>query len=152
MNGAAEALLSGFESAARTAQEAETAFRKTVAAQIARLEREREIAFRRTRLIRLLAGAAAGFAKEDEAVGAQSLALAEEFGWAAGSEAHKAILEEMKPLAVAIWQCVCETETGAAEAVGVELANFEAWFEATRGSPFYALFDQYVPEVPLVDF
>jgi hypothetical protein len=45
MNGAAEALLSQFESAARTAQEAETAFRKTVAAQIARLEHEREIAF-----------------------------------------------------------------------------------------------------------
>jgi hypothetical protein len=78
--------------------------------------------------------------------------LREEFGWPAGSEAHKAILEEMKRLAVAIWQCVCETETGAVEAVGVELANFEAWFEATRGSPFYALFDQYVPETPLVDF
>jgi hypothetical protein len=152
MNDAAAALLSQFESAARAAQETEATFRKTVAAQIARLEREREIAFRRTRLIRLLAGAATGLAKEDEAVGAQCLALREEFGWPGESEAHKLILDEMKPLAVAVWQCVCETEMGSAEAVGVELANFEAWFQATRGSSFYALFDQYVPEAPLVDF
>jgi len=152
MKEAAAALLAQFESAAKTAQEAEAALGKTVAAQIARLEREREIAFRRTRLIRLLATAADSFEKENEAVAAQCAAMRNEFGWHGESEAHKSILEEMKPLAAAVWQCVCETETGTAEAVGVELANFEAWFQATRGSPFYALFEQYVPESPLVDF
>jgi hypothetical protein len=33
-----------------------------------------------------------------------------------------------------------------------ELEAFEAWFEGAHGKSFYALFDQYVPEVPVVDF
>jgi hypothetical protein len=32
------------------------------------------------------------------------------------------------------------------------LEAFEAWFETAHGKPFYVLFDQYVPEVPVVDF
>jgi len=32
------------------------------------------------------------------------------------------------------------------------LEEFEAWYQGHAGEPFYALFDQYVPEAPLVDF
>jgi len=37
-------------------------------------------------------------------------------------------------------------------AVAPELEAFEAWFEGAHGKSFYALFDQYVSEVPVVDF
>jgi hypothetical protein len=148
----AAALIFQFEGAARTAQEAEAALRKTMAAEIARLEREREFAFRRIRLIRLLASSAAGMAAEDEAIAAQCRALRDEFGWDGESEAHKSILEEMRPLDRAVWQCVCEAEGGSHEAAATELAKFEVWFQAKHGTTFYALFDQYVPEAPLVDF
>ncbi len=152
MNEAATALLSQFEGAARTAQEAEASLRKAMAAEIARLEREREIAFRRTRLVRLLASSAGDLEGEDEAVSAQCSALREEFGWYGESEAHKAVLDEMRPLARSIWQCVCEGQAGSAEAAAAELKKFEAWFQMNRGTPFYVLFDHYVPEAPLVDF
>jgi hypothetical protein len=56
----------GIEAAAKTAQVAEAELRKTTAAQIARLERQRAFAFRRTRLIRALArGAGAGALEPD---------------------------------------------------------------------------------------
>ncbi len=152
MSERAAALISEFEGAARTAQEAEAALRKAMAAEIARLERERETAFRRTRLIRLLASSAAGFETGDEAVAAQCAAVRQEFGWHGESDAHKSIVEKMRPLAGAVWQCVRETDTGPAEAVTAELEKFEAWFQMERGTPFYVLFDQYVPEAPLVDF
>jgi len=152
MNEAATALMSQFEGAAKAVQEAEAALRKSMAAEIARLEREREIAFRRTRLIGLLSSSAGGFETEDEAVSAQCFAVRTEFGWDGESDAHKSVLEEMKPLARAIWECVCEGKSGSAEAVAAELKKFEAWFQMKRGTPFYVLFDQYVPEAPLVDF
>ncbi len=152
MNENEAALLSRFENAASTAQEAEAALRKAMAVEIARAEREREIAFRRTRLIRLLVSSAAGFESGDEAVSAQCAAVREEFGWHGESDAHKSIVEAMRPLARAVWQCVRETNTGSAEAVTAELEKFEAWFQVERGAPFYVLFDQYVPEAPLVDF
>ncbi len=152
MNEAATALLSQFEGAAKAAQEAETALRKAMAAEIARAERERETAFRRTRLIRLLASSAAGFESGDEAVAAQCAAVREEFGWDGESDAHKSIIEAMRPLAGAVWQCVREQNTGSAEEVTAKLEKFEAWFQSERGTSFYALFDQYVPEAPLVDF
>jgi hypothetical protein len=45
-----------------------------------------------------------------------------------------------------------EERHGTKAAVQEELAAFEAWFEGVHGTPFYALFDQYFPEVPVVDF
>jgi hypothetical protein len=152
MNEAAAALMSRFEGAARTAQESEAALRKAMAAEIGRLEREREIAFRRTRLIGLLVSSAAGIENADEAISAQCAAVREEFGWHGENDAHKSIIEEMRPLAHAVWQCIRETETGPAEAVTAALEKFEAWFLEARGTPFYVLFDQYVAEAPLVDF
>ncbi len=152
MNEAPAALISQFEGAARSAQEAEAALRKSMAVEIARLEREREFAFRRIRLIRMLASSAAGLATADEAIAAQCRAVRDEFGWEGESEAHKTILEELRPLARAVWQCVCETEAGPHEAAATELSKFEAWFQAKHGTAFYSLFDQYVPEAPLVDF
>ncbi len=152
MNEATSALIAEFEGAARNAQQAETLLRKQMAEEITRLERQRAFAYRRTNFIRMLASSAAGVEKEDEAAAAQYRALSEELGWHGESEAHKAILEQMKPLGRSVWQCVCGTEPEVNSDVAAELSAFEAWFESKHGTPFYALFDRYVPEAPLVDF
>ena len=32
------------------------------------------------------------------------------------------------------------------------LAAFEAWYQGARGTPFWILFETYMPETPVVDF
>jgi hypothetical protein len=152
MNEAVAALVAEFEAAAIDAQQNEVLLRKKMADEIAKLERQRAFAFRRSNFIRLLGSSAAGLETEDEATAAQCGALSQELGWQGESEAHKAILDEMKPLGRCVWQCVCGVEPEPGVTVAAELDKFETWFEGKHGKPFYVLFDQYVPEVPVVDF
>ena len=151
MTPAAMALVAEFEAAAKTAQAAEAELRKRVAEQVGRLERQRAFAFRRTRLIRTLATSAnvGAEASEPEQVwGAQRQAVRDELGWTEPSDNYDAILVRRQP----VWQCACAADGEAPPAVAPELEAFEAWFEGAHGKSFYALFDQYVSEVPVVDF
>jgi len=146
-------LVAAFESAAQVAQDAEARLRKSMAEEIARIERERAFAFRRTRLIRLLASSATGSENEQSALAAQSQAVCGELGLSVDNPAHKEIIEHLEPLGKAVWQCACASEeqvdSGAANAA---LREFEQWFETARGQTFYALFEHYIPDTPLVDF
>jgi hypothetical protein len=152
MTPGAIALVADFEAAAKTAQAAEAAARKKAAEEIARVERARVFAFRRIRLVRLLAGVAAGAATAEAAIAAQRQVLCAEFGWTSESAAHREILAELDPVAETIWHCACGEGAQDSRTVTERLARFEQWFEGARGKPFYSLFDQYVPEVPVVDF
>jgi hypothetical protein len=153
MTPAAMALVAQFESAAKTAQFAEAELRKRVAEQIGRLERQRAFAFRRTRLVRTLANSAGAQDSQPEQVwAAQRQAVSDELGWTGKSDAYDAILVQLQPVALAVWQCACAADGEAPPAVAPELETFEAWFEGAHGKSFYALFDQYVSEVPVVDF
>jgi hypothetical protein len=160
MTPAAVALVAEFEAAAKTAQIAETELRKTMAEQIGRLERQRAFAFRRTRLIRTLAAAAgtADVEETDEAEARpiiwkrQQLAVRDELGWTDESKSYDAIIVQLQPVGLAVWQCACSAEAAASSHVQAELEKFETWFEAEHGKSFYALFDQYSPQVPVVDF
>lgn len=153
MTPAALKLIADFEAAAKAAQAAEARLRKSVAEEIARLERERAFAFRRTRLIRLLASSAAGVEDEETALRAQAQALCDELGWSADNPAHKEILAQLEPVGKAVWQCACVSEQEMdPAATGETLRAFEAWFEEARGQPFYRLFEQPIPNTPLVDF
>jgi hypothetical protein len=152
MNEVGAALVAEFEAAAKTAQQAEEALRKRLTQEVAQLERQRAFAFRRTRLIRVLATTAAAADAEAAAVAAQRRAVHDELGWGGESEAHAAILDRLEAVGRAVWACTSAAGEGTAVAVTAQLEQFEAWFEATRGKPFYALFDQYYPEVPVVDF
>jgi hypothetical protein len=145
-------IVAQFESAAKEAHRAEMALRKQLAEQLSRLERERAFAFRRSAFVRLLAESAISQQNEDEATDAQGLAVAEELGWDGKSEAHEAILGEMKPLGGVIWRLLQDKGEDSGSEVAVKLARFEVWFQEKHGTPFYTLFDQYVPEAPLVDF
>jgi hypothetical protein len=153
MTPAALALLAEFESAAKSAQVAEAELRKTMTEQIGRLERQRAFAFRRSRLVRTLTGSAGTGASEPEQVwAAQRQAVREELGWTGASEVYDAILARLRPVGLAIRTCACAREGEVTPPVMPELEAFEAWFEGAHGKSFYALFDQYVPEVPVVDF
>jgi hypothetical protein len=147
------ALVAQFESAAKTAQVAEAELRNRMAEQIGRLERQRAFAFRRTRLIRTLANSVGAEVAEPEQVwGAQRQAVRDELGWTEQSDVYDAILVRLQPVALAVWKCACTADAEAPPAVAPELEAFETWFEGAHGKSFYALFDQYVSEVPVVDF
>jgi len=149
---AAAALVAEFEAAAKKTQQAEEALRKRMAREIADLERQRAFAFRRARLIRALAAAGAGAEQEEAAAAAQRRAVSELIGWSDASEARDAILDRLGPVGRIVWLCACGAEEGTPASAAAALQEFEAWFEGAHGKPFYALFDQYVPEVPVVDF
>lgn len=148
----AQALVAEFEAAAKAAQQAEAELRKTVTEQLARAERQRAFAFRRIRLIRVLTAAAASAETEDAALAAQTRGVCEDLGWSGASTAQDEILDRMRPLGRAVWQCVRGTGGQLSPAVAAELEAFEQWFQQARGQPLYSLFDRYVPEVPVVDF
>lgn len=150
MNETATALVAEFADGARIAQAAEQALRARMAEEIAKLERQRAYAFRRTRLIKALASATGD--DEEAALAAQRGAVTEEIGWSGESEIETLILDQLQPVGRAVWQCACgDAEAGSAD-VYEKLEVFEAWYETTYGRPFYALFDVYVVEAPVVDF
>jgi hypothetical protein len=153
MTPAALKLVADFEAAAKAAQEAEAALRRSMAEEIARIERERAFAFRRTHLVRLLASSAEGAEDEAAALAAQSEAACREFGWSAERPAHKEILERLAPVGKAVWQCACTLQDQVdATATNDALRKFEDWFEQARGQSFYRLFEHHIPDTPLVDF
>lgn len=141
---------------AKAAQAAEIAFRQTVTAEIARHERQRQFAFRRLGIARVLAAAVADADEEADAVEAGGHALRRELDWFSGSETRTRVLAAARPLILAAWAAVRAdgeaADAGTADAVEEAFAAFEAWYEAETGAPFLALLDQEVPETPLVEF
>ena len=105
------------------------------------------------RLIRLLAGAAAAADTAEAAVNAQRLAVAEEFGWDPDRDDHSVVLDRLAIPGKVIWQSFQDADGAEApDSVTENLEAFEEWYQTHAGQPFYVLFDQYVPQAPLVDF
>jgi hypothetical protein len=126
------AFLSTLEAAAHAADAEETAFRREAAARIDILERARTFAFRRLNVVRAMADAARRAPDPEASVAAQ--------------------LERLSTLAACI---DAEVRANAAAPAGepcAELASFEDWYAERFGSPFWAVFDRYSPETPVVDF
>lgn len=152
MTSNAAALVAQLEAEAKAAQETEMTVRKQMADEVARLERNRTFAFRRVRLVRALINAATAHESEQAALAAERQAVCNELEWAGDSEAQNAILDRLQPVARSIWQCAGTDAPTDPQLVIRELESFEAWFEAAHDKSFYALFDRYVPQVPVVDF
>ena len=152
MNPNAAALHGQYEAAAETAQETEIALRKKLADEVARLERERTFAFRRVRLVRTLLNAAEEHDTESDALMAERRAVCNELDWNGETEMQSTILDHLQSVTLSIWKCTCADADQNPAAITQELQAFETWHEATYGKSFYALFDRYVPQVPVVDF
>jgi hypothetical protein len=149
--------LQTLKSAADNASAAEGTFHREVTERIKKLEQERAFAFRRLNLMQSIAGAVA--TTEDQAVAvANSLALLRsELGWDEISDSRSAILSRFAPVAGAVFANLTPPNGDAGHAPSPDaevinaLADFERWYAASYPTPFWALFDRYVPEMPLVE-
>jgi hypothetical protein len=150
MSSASGEFLAALQAAADRAAATEAAFRREAAQRIAALVGERSFAFRRLNLMRAVAEAVAGAESEAMVLVRAGAALRDALGWSVDSEARAAVIERFAPVAQAAFNQL--TAEGAAADVLDPLADFEAWYAATHPAPFWALFDHYVTETPLVDF
>jgi len=152
---ATQGFLADLEAAAIAAQQEELRFRESVAAEISSRERARQFAFRRVGLVRTMTQAAAGAETEEKAVAAQRAALKRELGWVGEAEPRKKVLDAWGAVASAVWQggpSAGEGKAGAGKSVPAALAEFEAFYLAEIGKPFFALFDHEMPVIPVVEF
>ena len=149
----AASFLDTLKAAADGAATAETEFRRQAADRTKTLERERAFAFRRLNLMRAVAEAVAAAESEEIAVAGSLALLRSRLGWSSDSDARSEVLSRFSPVAGAVFACLAppDEETPAPDVTGV-LGEFEAWYAATRATPFWALFEQYVSETPVVDF
>jgi len=144
--------LETLEAAANEAAAAETAYRREAAERIKSLERERTFAFRRLSLMRPIADAVARAESEELAVASSLAILRAKLGWSSDSEARSAVLTQFAPVVQGMFARLRpEPETPTAD-LSVLLTAFETWYETNRRTSFWDLFDQPMPETPLVDF
>jgi hypothetical protein len=151
MSDAVAALVAELEAAAHAAWKEEEALRNRMAQEIARLERRRAFAHRRAHLVRTLAAAVAGAETEEAAAAAVRAAVRRDLDWESETDFRRAVLDRLQPAGVAVWSCARASEGAEPAAIQAALEDFEAWYEATHGAPFYVLFDQEPAEVALVE-
>lgn len=140
------AFLAALDAEKRIADVAETDFRREAAARTEALALARAHAYRRADLMTALAAAVAEAADPEMAGAAGQALLRARLGWSDDSEARAEVLARFAPVAAAVFAADGETPPAAA------LAAFEDWYLSTRQTPFWYLFEHYIPDTPLVDF
>jgi hypothetical protein len=145
-------LLDELKCATERATAAENDFRREFAQRIKALESERAFAFRRFNLVRNIAEVVAGAESEEIAVAGATAMLRVKLGWSSDSEARAAVLSRFAPVAQAMFASLAPPDDAAAPDVIAALAQFERWYGETHPNPFWILFENYMPETPVVDF
>ena len=152
--GLAQSYLDVLKLSAERSAAAEDEFRRGIAERTRQLEQERSSAFRRLNLMKDISAAIAGVESEEIAVAAATAMLRAKLGWVSDSEARMEVVSSFAPVARAMFASLAPSE-GDDEAkpdVIKLLADFEAWYEETHPHPFWFLFENYMPETPVVDF
>lgn len=146
--------LDALKAAADAAERAEDAFRREIAERAKALDRARTFAYRRLNFMRAIAEAVAGAENEETAVAVAKAVMRGKLGWANDSEAREEVLAHFIPVARQVFASLAppEDEGAARPDIVAALAGFESWYAATHPNPFWALFEQYMPETPVVDF
>ena len=144
--------LDAFKAAADHAEATEGQFRREAVQRIAALERERTFAYRRLNLVRTITEALTGVETEEIAVANALAVLRSRLGWSADSEARTEVLARFASVAQAVFCSLGRSEDVPMPSVQSALAEFESWYAGTHRTPFWVLFEHYVPETPLVDF
>jgi hypothetical protein len=154
MMGPAASYLDALKLAADQSAVAENEFRSQIATRIKELEKQRAFAFRRLNLMKEVSGVIAGAESEEIAVAVATAVLRAKLGWADDSEARMAVVSSFAPVAQAMFASLAPTESEDEEKPGVigALKEFEAWYAETHSNPFWVLFENYMPETPVVDF
>ena len=80
-------------------------------------------------------------------------AVRAQLGWMDDSDTRTETLSRLAPVVRTTFACLAPVEDGVTSAadVAAALADFEAWYERTYGRPFWALFEQEIEEMPLVE-
>jgi hypothetical protein len=133
---------------------AENDFRREIAQRIKTLENERAFAFRRFNLMRAIADVVASAESEEIAVAGATALLRAKLGWSSDSEARTAVLSRFAPVAQAMFASLASSDNEDAPPPDViaALGEFERWYDETHPNPFWTLFENYIPETPVVDF
>jgi len=152
--GPVPSFLDAFKLAADRATAAENDFRREIAERAKSLEQERAFAFRRLNLMRAVADVVAGAESEEIAVVGATAILRAKVGWSSDSEARMAVVSRFAPVAQAMFGSLVPSNGEDAPKPDVisALAEFEKWYAQTHPSAFWVLFDNYMPETPVVDF
>jgi hypothetical protein len=145
--------LDGLKTAADAAAKAEDEFRRSIASRTKALEAERAFAFRRLNLMRAIGEAIATAETEEAAVAGARATLRARLGWSSDSEARIEVLTRFADVAKAMFAQLApeEAEQEPADTAKV-LTDFEAWYAATHPVSFWVLFENVMPETPVVDF
>src|SRR5262245_9127236 len=151
MSAVVATLVADFETAAQAAQAAEAALRKQMLAEVALLERQRAFAYRRLNLMRPVTAAVAAAVDEEAALANGLATVRVELGWDSDSETRSETLARFADVVRAIFASCAATEEAPAGEVARALAAFESWYVTRYQRPFWTLFEQYVPELPLVE-
>ncbi|MEP9368453.1 hypothetical protein [Xanthobacter sp. VNH20] len=153
------AYLASLETAAAAAEQAEVDFRRETEARAAVLANARAHAYRRSNLMATLATLAEGAETPELAVAAVQAHLRVRLGWDDMSDARDAVLSRFAPVALALFAAAHPVEPGSGSSdadqepdPAAALAAFENWYSETRESPFWYLFEHYIPETPRVDY
>ncbi len=148
----AMSFLEDLQVAARDAVAAEAEFRREVATRIAGLEHQRAIAFRRFNLMQAIAEAIDPAEDEPTATTYALAALRARLNWESDSEARAAVLARFASVAQAVFATLKPNDDNGEANIAAALARFEAWYAQTHTTPFWTLFEHYIPETPRVDF
>ena len=145
--------LDHLKSATVNSETAETELRREFAARIKAIELDRAFAYRRYNLMRTLAEGVTDAESEEVAVANALAILRTRLGWHSDSEPRTAILAQFAPVAKAMFLSAAPPEAEAPDTdVLSTLTEFESWYSARHGSPFWILFENHMPETPVVDF
>jgi hypothetical protein len=152
--GATQSYLDALKRSAEHSAAAEDAFRREIAERTRLLEKQRSFAFRKFNVMKEISAVIAGAESEEIAVAAATAVLRAKLGWVNDSDARSEVVSNFAPVAQAIFANLAPSE-GDDEAkpdVIKSLAEFEAWYQQTHPHPFWFLFENYIPETPVVDF
>ena len=152
----APSYLDALKAAADHTSIAEDEFRREVAERTKALANERAFAFRRLNLMRAISEGIAAAESEEIAVAAATAVLRTKLGWSEHSEPRDEVVSRFAPVAVAMFASLSPDEATNEDRpepdVIDELGAFERWYAETHTGPFWVLFENYMPETPVVDF
>lgn len=146
------AWLDALSAATRDADGAEERLRAEFARRVATLAEERAFAYRRLNLMRAVADAAASAPDEETAVSHGLAVLRARLGWTTDSEARTEILGRFAPVCAAAFGSLAAEGEAEPPDPAAALAGFESWYRDAKGSAFWNLFENHMPETPVVDF
>jgi hypothetical protein len=149
---ATTSFLDALKAAADQAEAVEAQYRRDTAQRIAAFERERTFAFRRLNLMRAVALAVAESDSEEIAVANALATLRSRLGWSTDSATRTEVLSRFASVGQAVFRNLIPSEDAPITSVQNALAEFETWYAGSHQTPFWILFEHYIPETPRVDF